>query len=220
MAPFLYKYLKHEHAVALLKRGIVQVGTLYGYREIESLKVEIGDASEGYSTVHSDDPLVDWKNPDTINPVVERLFKIPPGSQGIMTGAHLTLIQQSEDVYAYCFSAVADRDAMRRMGYNACVAVLDPLGFLSVLTAHLTHHGIATEPVIVHSCKYFGRLHKHQRPGNIHPAFIKDPRHSYQREVRALWRAAGDGPTARLVEVPELATLCAWHECDGPRLDA
>ena len=43
---FLYKYLKREHALAMLKAGAVRIGTLRGYRSAE-LGPTIGDVGEG-----------------------------------------------------------------------------------------------------------------------------------------------------------------------------
>lgn len=43
----LYKYLKKEHAHSLLSKGIIRLGTLYEYRNIEKHGSVIGDDTEG-----------------------------------------------------------------------------------------------------------------------------------------------------------------------------
>ena len=137
MTPVLYKYLRRQHATELSDKGLLRVGTLYGFRKDESFGREITDPWEGKTALYAKESVVDWERPETIGPLVRRFFNIPAGSTGVMTNIRLKLTEQSEDVYVLCLSTTADPVVMERMGYDACVAITNVAEFLRLLTGHL-----------------------------------------------------------------------------------
>jgi SEC-C motif len=68
----LYKFMRPEHAAALLSDGCVRVGTMYGYRDQESHGFVVGDEGEGCAARYDDRPLMRRDTPAGANRTADR----------------------------------------------------------------------------------------------------------------------------------------------------
>lgn len=197
----LYKYLKSEHVPDMLRYGVIRLGTVYEYRDVEKHGNAVGDAEEGKSRsslrvgpggvrLEADRPSPELAFFDG--------FYFPKGSAITLVGGSESVIvnvQDSPDLYIYCVTDVFDEAAMRKFRYDACVRIDRPRQFFEAIGRKLVKKKLAQPGGKVGNCIYGERErdHRSDKPG---PAWlIKPPDLAYQREIRASWT-----PTAERVE--------------------
>lgn len=185
----LYKYMKAEHASDLIKRGILRIGTLYEFQDIEKYGNVVGDSQEG---IKGRDKIENSSNrPEDNKPIsqfAEKFFKISPESKGTVLIKDCLLREtiRSPDFYLYCMTMVPDLDIMQEFGYDTCIEIININAFIDAISNELSGRA---EFVCIQFCAYTDRFKKFGNEDNIHPALIKDPTYAQQREVRAIWRS-------------------------------
>lgn len=182
----IYKYLPSKYANLLSDAGSIKIGTLYSYRKVEEFGSEIGDSNEGVVSEYSHDEVA--KRGDQLNPLEEEVIKVGPGM--VVENNYIEIYHNSPDFYIFCASSSYDKSILGKLNqdypnyeYDACVEITDLKSFVKEITLAFSGQ---VKFVGCFNCTYIGRKH-HYTKKIPHPAIIKDPKYSYQREVRLIW---------------------------------
>lgn len=182
----IYKYLPLEFAERLVHSGNLKIGTLLGYQNIEELGSEIGDKDEGISIEFSHDK--EAKTGDRLNPLESAAIKVGPGM--IVMGNYIEKRHFSPNLYLFCASLSYDKSILKKLNedypedkYDACVKITNLKDFVEEVNTVLSDKG---RFIGCFQCTYIDRKF-HYTEKRLHPAIIKDPRYSYQKEVRLIW---------------------------------
>lgn len=184
----LYKYMKREHATALVERGAVRVGTLHEYFRIDKLGEEVGDKEEGMAfcriareelagiamDVSPRGPRAEWVRGMVRKSPEARLF-------GQFFANYMPV-----DQYMYCLSDQFSAQIMRVLDYEACVRIHDVQRFFLTLSESIAERA---KPVGMFFCQYRERGFTYADADEVYPEIIKTPKYAYQREVRVLWHS-------------------------------
>jgi len=210
--PVLFKRLEPQHAVDMVSRGSLRVGTLFEFRAIEGDK-ERRDEGEGTLQLHSDSGDRVYNSTEELPPVL-RGMSIHCGPGGISTKSEraVSITSAGPNMLVYCMSEeLIEGDALREWG-GACVRIVRPAAFLRAIDKALrevcNRQGRQLGPVQRGRCSYVDRTHNwHQ---SLPPTWLLKPlSFSPQKEVRAAWVADDVRDLkAVIVESPEIADSC------------
>lgn len=124
LPPPLHKYLKREHAEKMVCEGIIRIGTLLDYTNVERYGHATGDAQEGTRT-----KIIPTIPDGTITVDHLRMGNIiftdcsvtggGPGSAAFEYNEH------SSQYYIYCTSIARDKKIMAAFEADTCVFVPD-----------------------------------------------------------------------------------------------
>ena len=114
--------------------------------------------------------------------------------------------EESPNFYLYSLAAEYNAALMRDFDYDACVRIDEPEQFLDDLNAFFRPDG---EFIGLHPCVYMPREVSHTARHSVHPALIKEPRYSNQKELRAIWKPTTDDVHPVVLECPKLAHWCS-----------
>ena len=67
----LYKYMKLKHAIGLVRKGILRIGTLIDFRNHEKYTASVADEDEGKRVKYSEDEM-DLSRPETVPPFLRK----------------------------------------------------------------------------------------------------------------------------------------------------
>jgi len=210
----LYKYLPLQYANSLANSGVIQIGTLLGFRDEEKYGEEIGDKEEGAFTEFS---LLNGKlKPEEMNEVQKAAVG---NSNGVtFTNCVAAVKRESPDLFIYSTSKVFSLDLMRTISkdytekYDACVKITNPDKFFELISE--TIKDLAKYEVI-HPCIYMQK-HIHHEKAKPHPALIKAKKYSYQDEYRTIWSPISGGKIgSKILTIPELAKYCEVFYVDN-----
>lgn len=200
----LFKYMQRQHADRLLREGVLRIGTLFEYRNIESHGNHIGDAHEGSKgAVLEVDHLVARSKADLPEFVRDRM-SVGPGTV-VFKNSTFLVTEDSPNFFIFSCSAEYDPAAMRSMGYDACVKITDPDTFFRAVCHSMRHRG---EYQGRFSCVYMERFLHPDKQHGIHPALIKGPVYAQQREYRAIWRPFSNNPQPVIITCRKAARYC------------
>jgi hypothetical protein len=128
-----------------------------------------------------------------------------------IVAADVTLIfqQPDRDGWVFCGCTEFDWRLLRRFGYDACLEISHPLGFVAAINREML-------PLV--ECVYFAKVEYTTRARPFddtsrrkHAGLIKELKYAYQKEVRALWLPPGplDTPIQpKLLCVPDARQFC------------
>jgi hypothetical protein len=201
----LFKYMRREHAQRLLSEGVLRIGTLHEYRNIERHGVHIGDAREGSKGAILTVPRLEVRSQGDLPEFVRHQVKVGPGTVTFVNSTFL-VTEDSPDFYIYSATTLPDFDAMREMGYDACIQIHNPTGFFRALNHTFRHKG---DYQGLFNCVYMKRDLPPDEQHTIHPALIKDPSYERQREQRAIWRPLNTQPRPFIVACRKAARYCS-----------
>jgi len=183
----IYKYTYKKYAELMAKEGQFRIGTLFEYRDIEKHGEDVGDQKEGTKEIYADNLNFQANRPETmvgLPDFVKNMFKGGVSVQGITVGKQIS----SNDLYIFSAAELFDEKIMRGLGYDACIKINNTSAFLSELTSSMKKlELIENKPTILGKCVYRDRREHFTKETKIHPALVKEPKHSYQKELRAIW---------------------------------
>lgn len=181
----LYKYLPLKYAELLSNSGCIRIGTLQSYRNTEHGS-EIGDMNEGVVFQYSHDKYA--KRGDELNPLEEKVIKVGRGM--VVENNYVVRSLQSPNCYIFCASLSCKKAILEKLNrdcpedkYDACVEIKNIDKFVNEITSAFSGQ---VKYVGRFNCDYIGRKH-HYAKTIPNSAIIKDPRYSYQEEVRFIW---------------------------------
>lgn len=212
----LFKFFTQEqHALDLVRRGTVRVGTLHEFRATDGWDSVRGDAAEGEFAISltsaQPETITSESAPWYLRPIIER-FGMPILSHGGTVKA----IPRHPDAYVYCTTAQPTASALAGYG-RFVIQIFDAESFLRALTHHLTDvlAVAAREPHgFLAPCLYLDRSREvdSQTAMVEEPplAFIKPPAKHEEREVRAIWHPVRPPPVPIITECRALTEFCRY----------
>lgn len=197
--------MRRDHASRLLSEGILRVGTLHEYRNVEKHGDRIGDAREGSKGAVLTVPRLEARLKKDLPEFIRDRIKIGPGKVTFINSSFL-VTEESPDFYIYSTTNIYDKNAMLELGYDACVRLDDPVNFFRALSHTLRHKGAYQG---LFSCIYMPRDLPPDKQHDIHPALIKDPTYEIQQEHRAIWRPVSLHPRPVIVACRKARNYCS-----------
>lgn len=173
-----------------MEKGEIRIGTLYDFRDVERLGPEIGDKDEGTKTLTADGfQKLDTGTPETIaNWLKDSLNNsIRTNSDGrlvICAGSGIRSKLSVPDRYVYCSSYEFDAALISNGEYDACLEIFNPEAFITAISNKLKNRG---HFLASRQCTYKTRLIPGDMDTGFDPSFLKEERHSYQKEMRSVW---------------------------------
>jgi len=173
---------------AFKKSGSLRIGTLHDFRR-EEHGSEIGDAKEGEVTLKTGDETAVYDSSNLPSeqewqrPYMEERF----GEQGIkvIASGGIRHSLSVRDCYLFCTGTAYDWTTIDEPSYNACIRIDDPQSFCEALICEISaiEPGFHYGTVAYHPRTTLG----HNYPG-FHPALVKDPAYSHQKEFRFMFQ--------------------------------
>jgi hypothetical protein len=209
----LYKFMKPEHANALLQWGSVRVGTLYEYRNEEKHSGGVVDPGEGTLT------HIERVEEAKANQLTEYSRRLTTPTSGV-TLSDVTIETHHEipDRYIYCASLSPSWDADIHGDYTACVEILDVSRFSSGLWQLLSKRNLLTGSADAFPVVYAGRTHSTTSllgehcggvPAGI--AYLKPERFANQKEFRISFEPRSFPVEPVIGRFPRLGGTCRLH---------
>lgn len=211
MIPYLYKYLRRKHLNRFRNDGEMRIGTLYDFRKEERYGSVVGDSDEGTKILTTDGyHFLDTNDsatiPDWFKSHFEKSIRIAPGgSLTIHARAGVRTRLTAPDRYVYCVSTEFDKGILLNGEYDCCIQIVDSERFFEEITIRLSRFAVWLE---FSPCVYRSRLVLGDKDDGLDPALIKGKRYTYQREARAIWEAAVDGPLSPVIIRAKRARKC------------
>ena len=179
----IYKYARREHAEALVHHGMVHLGTLDAYRDIERLGSEIGDDQEGFKRVTQ---VIVEKTGDMMDEF-ERLF-FPGRNPGLyVANTEIGLTVVTPNCWLFCTSSRLSARLMRTMGYNTCVEIFDPRSFFRLIAEKLWSMHLIMDEARAIRCVYRERDLPRQQDDGLAPVRLKPLCQAGQAEIRMVY---------------------------------
>lgn len=193
----MYRYSSQRYNSSLLTIGVIRVGTLHDFRNMEHKK-GIADPQEGKKIVsHRIDQLhiADTEYPNIKSNIDVRALDafraVKMSNSKDITFRNISLCQRFDepDCYILCSSKICSKETMSQFeGADSCVEVVEIESFYRILTETLN----SRTPVIfrgIHEVIYQNREeHWNGQNWGQHPAMIKEPDFKKQGELRAVWQ--------------------------------
>lgn len=194
-----YKYMEARFANELVEFGRLRINSLNYYKDIEEHGNAVGDKEE--NTLNAVSAIKGTKTGDQLNELESMVFQPAPGvdpASFSISNLSIVVPVQGKPSYGCCLSDTLSRELVDEMNkenelagnppYDACVKIRDHVAFVKIISDHLKRE----------SLEYYGHGHCFYKSRNIPweqwhrssdqcPAFIKDPKHSWQKEVRVLF---------------------------------
>ena len=207
----IYKYMKKQHLRKFLKDGLIRIGTLYDFRDIEKHGDEIGDKDEGTKTLTTDGyHFIDSENIDTIpawyREHFENTFKLNEGaSLQIHARDGVRVRLTVPDRYVFCASYDFDGSLIENGEYDACLKIVNPLAYFSAISQKLKNRATWLG---YGRCRYRSRIILGHQDHGIEPSLIKENRYEYQKEVRAIWESRNEEIEPIIIKAKKLRYHC------------
>lgn len=202
----LFKHMHKAHATRLLREGVVRIGTLYEYRDIEKHGVVVGDDSEGTKSAAMHVPNLTMTKQENVPEFVRSRVRIVGNTTVQMINSKFILSEESPNFYIYSLAEECSPALMKELGYEACVRIADTDGFFSALNKCFRHY---FRSGALHRCVYIPRQVPHNEQHEIHPALIKDPRYADQKEYRFIWEPKGTNIRPVMLKCRKLSQWCS-----------
>ncbi|WP_146153320.1 hypothetical protein [Paraburkholderia fungorum] len=189
--PILFKFMRREHAEALVNQGSTRIGTLHGFREVEKYAAGVGDADEGSKTIEAvlngtfDGGTSETEALNQLGPI-----RVGAGSRNLRFIDHtVKTVLNHQDALIWCCSTSHSEEAMGQIGHaDCCVAIFDPPRFFEALhAAVLQHHPDMTRVGPAYVIYQDRRETWNTRNLGRNPVFLKDPSFAAQKEIRIAW---------------------------------
>ena len=130
-------------------------------------------------------PNLTITNQQDVPEFVRDRIKIGQNTTVRMINSKFAVSEESPNYYVYSLAAEHSPALMKDFGYDACVRIDDQERFFAALNRCFRYDG---EFAGLHPCIYMPRKVPHTARHSIHPALIKEPRYTNQKEVRAIWK--------------------------------
>lgn len=211
----LFKHLNSTHAREALDRGVIMVGTLLGYQNVEHYDGDILDREEGVR--HDIDEVDHIMNPVDAPRHLEfggGALRVTGRGASIQNGTVENRIV-AEDCYIYSMSNTPDPEVGKEMSedYDACLQIERPDVFCKKITRKLPGRA---KFLGIFECVYrdreyirrIGSLEDYDAPiqPRHHPAILKPKNFQYQQEYRGIWSTSGKNISELLIRNRKLCT--------------
>jgi hypothetical protein len=202
----LFKYMRKAHAQRLLSEGVVRIGTLYEYRNIEKHGLVVGDDAEGTKSAVMHVPDLTMTKQEHVPEFVRQRVVIAPNTTVHMINSKFVVSEESPNYYVFSLAEEYSAPLLKAFGYDTCVRIASANGFFSTLNRCFRHHFRTGG---LHQCVYMPREVPPDEQHEIHPALIKDPGYANQREFRFIWEPKAANIRPVVLKCRKLAKWCA-----------
>jgi hypothetical protein len=208
----IFKYMQQEHLDGFFQNGCLKIGTLYDYRKEEEYGEVTGDRDEAYqlTELRTPDDGLDLATNTAEAVYVKKRLCPDEQSVGWKFSGNVTFVyyDSAPDAYVYCLTSKYSPAVMKKFKYDACMEILDLDAFLASISRKIADCGIY---VYGGKVLYMNRRTPFTEPLRMHPSIIKDPKYSYQKEWRSIWRPSEQSISPFLTHVPEAIRYCRVH---------
>jgi hypothetical protein len=200
----LFKYINREHAEELVSRGTLRLGTLWEFRDTERHGSGIVDPDQGlkYLTEH-----IGFRTRETMS-----AFSRPILGTGVMIVRNSDVSQAitAPNVGIYSTSARLSGRLMRKLGYDACVEIIDYPGFFTEVAEELDQqHPLEVDGRHIVWCTYTDRRRPYDKDDGLNPVMLKGVESADEEEVRGVFVPRSSHPISPLLlDVPAVTTYC------------
>ena len=213
----LYKYMKLEHAIDLVRKGSLRIGTLNDFKKSEKHSGSILDQEEGIKVTYSEDEI-DLSHPETVPSFLRNHIRLNGVKYWKISNVRFQVTDKSPDYYIYTVSEEYNPEIMRRMlnenGYDSCVQIDQPEIFFGIITDCLYKEcKIKDGGGFAARCVYENRSQHYSKTGRPHPTLIKDTSYSFQKEIRAIWTPSENIIKSLFIQCYQLKKYC--HIIEG-----
>jgi hypothetical protein len=184
----LFKYLRSEFADALIERGSLRIGTLYGFGDDEALDSERADKLEGVRQYVGPSSFVSDRDKAATDYLAKKGAILSGCTFENTAGGPAFMHEEGvPDCYIYCTSSTFNKRNCISMG-GACIEIVDSR-FFDAIGSHLLKKGLIKEHGIVADCIYGDKTQPFtgDRPGKSPGWLVKPEKYRHQTEVRAMW---------------------------------
>ncbi len=207
----LYKFIPKEYALDFLIQGIVKIGTLLGYRDVElgegrydpleGIKKETGTLSGRAAKGTELASVIDQKG----------LLQVDWDTLALeMNETTFNTTVESPDLYVYCLSRSSRKEVMRGFeGEHVCFEIIDLQNFFSRINIEMIKY---SSPTGIHQVKYSDDPEQwsFEQLETMHPAVVKSEKFSHQDESRAIWLPSHSSKIeAKTLKLGRLTNCCA-----------
>jgi hypothetical protein len=220
-----FKFMERQFAEKLADFGSLRIRHLSFYEDIERHGLAVGDPDENkiilYSKIHA-------KTGAELNNFEKARFFAFESEDAAQSSIFHNIDIEREIVgkapYAFCATQEQSEEIRQRFNeenklvnmpeYDACVEIVDHISFVNALIKHVDEA----------SLKYYGHGNCFYRERRVRwdrwnprveqsPAFVKDPKYKWQKEVRIIFEPS-DVDFQEFIDlaVPELIPLCKLHK--------
>ena len=214
----LFKYLPKKYLDAFMEKGSLRIGTLHEYRQQEKYGPAVGDPREGFQFTAMDLPgggEIDFSQRSKETDFFRSIFRIPesPGRHltvRMESGATFRARSESVEMYIYCVSSEYSELVMREFDCDSCLEIVAPDNFFVAISERVREHATFNS---LGSVRYVDRKTRYTTPHTVHPAIMKDPEYSYQKEWRAMWTPVAPPKGPLYVDVPPAIAFARVRSC-------
>jgi hypothetical protein len=202
----IFKNMKAHHASSLLRDGVLRIGTLYEFRDVEKHGTVIGDDEEGVKRRYS--RLNGRYTNETATEIVKKFIDIGPGADVSLEDCTFTDQEESPDCYMFCATQEYSAKVMAQFNADTCIAIENEQEFYKALTRAINREtGNKNRFWGQHRCTYTSRNVKYEEDHGIPGALIKGKKYEEQKEVRAIWQPPSNTIQPVIIKCPEVRSL-------------
>jgi hypothetical protein len=132
--------MKLEHAIDLVRKGSLRIGTLNDFKKSEKHSGSILDKDEGISVTYSEDEM-DLSRPDTVPSFLRKHVRADEVKYWKISNLRFQVTYNSPDYYIFTVSEEYSPNITRSFGYDSCVQIDQPEMFFGILTDCLYKKG-------------------------------------------------------------------------------
>ena len=108
-----------------------------------------------------------------------------PGRLLFISDGPIEKQHEDDDCFILSFTKTFDRDAMIQFGYDVCYEIREPFKFIDAISKRMKKIG---KFEYLEECTYTGRYIEHTEGLDHRASLLKEKKHSYQNEIRAVWK--------------------------------
>ena len=204
----LYKFMERQYAGSLLASGSIRIGTIFDFRDS---RYEDGIRDEDEGKRHLYTYVAEKKVTSDSDPWLEKHRFIGVGNMASVTLVNCAFSTAVEcpDHHVLCLSLSPTANVdVNSLSYEACLEICYPRSFFRAISREMKLQFGATY-VGRFDVRYGNRVSTQAVDDGQFAGLLKDPKYSYQREHRALWRAReGTAIKPEILQVANLGRYC------------
>lgn len=203
-----FKYINKIHAESLLEKGEILIRPLSEFQKVENFGNGIGDLNEGIVRFNSNGNVFDTNDPNHNKSVATLLSgNIQAGRVIIIAEKHIEF--RTNNCFIFSVSQLANKSLLKEFGYDSCVKIEQFEDFFKILTDNLIKNGYKVTQAEVNECWYQKKEVDLLEELPYTPAFIKDEKYEYQKEVRCAWSIENCEEKPLIFTCPEIKKFCS-----------
>ena len=200
-----YKYIPSQFARPFLDKGVIRIGTIYEYRNIEKYGSTIGDDNEGIVDEKETYENLTIRGPEETPELLKGRIHVEEGGLFQMYGGSIVVREQSPDYYIFCITKEYNYSVMQEFKCDTCIEIFNIERFIQCLNKSMRHKG---KFIGAFECAY---KNKTVSPGDRpqeHPAIIKALEYAPQKEIRLIWEPKKSNPKPLILKCRKATKYC------------